>query len=628
MRVGLRQFSSGTAGWLREALIAGELTRSALARQLCEREDWRNRKGELCAASARKALPVLARHCGLRLPAPSNSPPSREGFVAGPAPRTEFAGSLAQLGRVRLVRVEDRGDRATWHALLDACHPLGIGRAPGWRVSYLVRSRRQGVLGGLSFVAAALRLPPRDRYLRWSWRARQAQIAHVVCNDRFLILPAVTVPHLASHVLARAARQLRRDWQEAAGVKPWLLETCVDAAQRGTSYLAAGWQRLPAPTGGRPPGGPVPAGGPKTVWLRPLRSAARYWLRREPPLLPGRFPPWRGRAGEHWSVREFSRSDHFDARVRQRLLIMSKAWDRSPGANLPTVFPERNDRDAAYRLLASPRVTMDDILQPHREAVAERCALEATVLLVQDTTTLNYKGLRKCTKGLGSVGGRSGPADGFFVHAGLALAEGGRALGVYWLRPWARLEVLKSIPKRIRGKESKRWMEGLEQAVELGRACPRTRVITVCDREGDIFPLLRRQAPAPAAHRPHRGAGRAGAAASAARSGGGSGGARRTGERAVPAPGLPAAGLAAAVQRWRGDGRGRVAHGGALRAALADRGILQGAQAQHQAAGPPLARRGQPGELPGVRGRAGLEGVRYHAPGPRAAWRPGGGLLH
>ena len=157
MRVGLRQFSSGTAGWLREALIAGELTRSALARQLCEREDWRNRKGELCAASARKALPVLARHCGLRLPAPSNSPPSREGFVAGPVPRTEFAGSLAQLGRVRLVRVEHRGDRATWHALLDACHPLGIGRAPGWRVSYLVRSRRQGVLGGLSFAAAAAR---------------------------------------------------------------------------------------------------------------------------------------------------------------------------------------------------------------------------------------------------------------------------------------------------------------------------------------------------------------------------------------------------------------------------------------------------------------------------------------
>ena len=198
-------------------------------------------------------------------------------------------------------------------------------------------------------------------------------------------------------------------------------------------------------------------------------------------------------------MREVSRSDDFDVRVRERLLIMSKAWDRCPGANLPTVFPERNARDAAYRLLASPRVTMDDILQPHREAVAERCALEATVLLVQDTTTLNYKGLRQCTQGLGSVGGKAGPADGFFVHAGLVLAEGGRALGVYWLRPWARLEALKAVPKRIRGKESKRWMEGLEQAVELGRACSRTRVIAVCDREGDIFPLLRRQAAQPQA---------------------------------------------------------------------------------------------------------------------------------
>ena len=95
--------------------------------------------------------------------------------------------------------------------------------------------------------------------------------------------------------------------------------------------------------------------------------------------------------------------------------------------------------------------------------------------------------------------GKAGSADGFFVHAGLALAEGGRALGVYWLRPWARLEALKSIPQRIRGKESKRWMEGLEQAVELGRACPCTRVITVCDQEGDIFPLLRRQAGRPQA---------------------------------------------------------------------------------------------------------------------------------
>ena len=141
MRVGLRHFSAGTVAWLRTALVAGELTRSALARQLCEREDWRNAKGELCAASARKALPLLARHCGLRLPTPLNSPPSREGFVAGPAPRTEFAGSLAELGRVRLVRVEERGDRATWHALLDAWHRwASAGRLGGVSATWCARA--------------------------------------------------------------------------------------------------------------------------------------------------------------------------------------------------------------------------------------------------------------------------------------------------------------------------------------------------------------------------------------------------------------------------------------------------------------------------------------------------------
>ena len=121
---------------------------------------------------------------------------------------------------------------------------------------------------------------------------------------------------------------------------------------------------------------------------------------------------------------EFSRSDHFHPRVRLRLFIMGKAWDRAPGSDLPTVFPQRGARKAAYRLLANPRVRMDDILQPHREAVAERCALETMVLLVQDTTTLNYSGLKNSTTGLGPLCGKSQGKDGLLVHAGRALGQG------------------------------------------------------------------------------------------------------------------------------------------------------------------------------------------------------------
>ena len=498
MRVGLRIFASSTASWLRAALVAGKLSRSALARELCAREDWRNAKGELCAASARKALPRLAAELGLALPPPVRRPPGRSAPDPADAPQTVFRGSIRQLGPVCLQRIDSAAERRAWQAMLAACHPLGVGLAPGARVTYLLLSPRHGTLGGLSFVAAPRQLPPRDHYIGWSWRACNAHLGHVVSNERFLLLPGVRVKHLASHVLSRAAQQLRADWLDETGLEPWLVETCVDSAHRGTCYLAAGWRRMETTTQGKPPGPRRGPQGPKSVWLRPLQRGAIIRLRREPPRPLGLFEPWAGRAGEHWTVREFSRSDHCDARVRARLRAMARAWDSAPGCDLPTVFPERNGRDAAYRLLNNARVTMDDILHPHREATAERCALESTVLLVQDTTTLNYAGLRDCTPGLGALGGKSKGKDGMLVHAGLALAEGGRALGVFWLRPWARLPEVKAVDRRRR-KESERWLEGLEEAVQLSRACPQTRVVTVCDQEGDIFQLLRRQAREPAA---------------------------------------------------------------------------------------------------------------------------------
>ena len=78
-------------------------------------------------------------------------------------------------------------------------------------------------------------------------------------NDRFLVGPQVVVQHLASHVLGQAQRRVAADWQQLHGVTPVLLETCLAPARKGTSYKAAGWQRV-GRTQGRPPGAdePVP----------------------------------------------------------------------------------------------------------------------------------------------------------------------------------------------------------------------------------------------------------------------------------------------------------------------------------------------------------------------------------
>ena len=488
MRIGLRIFRPETITWLREALRQGGFSRAGLARELCARDGWRNPRGKLCAASARKALPQLAAQLGLALPpAQAGVPACRRRRAPGPSP-VEFAGSLRQLGPVRLERARTPAQRRLCADLLRAGHPRGPGRAPGCRVQYLLASRL-GPLGVLSFVAAPLRLGPRDRYLGWDDRTRGAHIGAVVSNDRFLILEGVRVPQLASHVLAQARRQLGADWEQEHGVRPVLMETCVEASRPGTSYRAAGWACV-GQTAGRPPGSDREVDR-KAVWLRGLRDDWRERLRTVPARVPGSFPALELDADAGWSAREFARSDLPDGRLRQRLARMGAAWEQCPGQPLPVIFPGRAEQQAAYRFLHNGKVAGEDILQPHREALLERCRLHGTVLLVQDTTTLNYTGLGGSTAGLGPLKERSSSARGLFVHATVGFTEGGRPLGVSGLETWARPE---AEPQTEREKESQRWFRGFAQGRQLGRLSPQTRMVVVGDRESDIYALFREQA--------------------------------------------------------------------------------------------------------------------------------------
>ena len=103
------------------------------------------------------------------------------------------------------------------------------------------------------------------------------------------------------------------------------------------------------------------------------------------------------------------------------------------------------------------------------------------MLLVQDTTTLNYTGLREGTQGLGPLQERTSSARGLFVHAAVAFTEGRRALGVSGLETWARPEA------EPEAERERRWFRGFDQGRALGRASPGTRVVVVGDRESDIY---------------------------------------------------------------------------------------------------------------------------------------------
>ena len=161
---------------------------------------------------------------------------------------------------------------------------------------------------------------------------------------------------------------------------------------------------------------------------------------------------------------------------------MGAAWVNRLGEHLPSIFPGRAEQTAAYRLLSNDAVTMDHILDSHFEQTVERCGAERVVLAVQDTTTLNYDGL-STTSGLDELGGGGKGSAGILAHFGVAVNAVGRPLGMY---------TVDTDFRQADDKDSVRWVDGLERAQELARACPDSRVVTVCDREGDFWELLSR----------------------------------------------------------------------------------------------------------------------------------------
>jgi hypothetical protein len=119
---------------------------------------------------------------------------------------------------------------------------MGYQRAFGAHQRYWIRGQVAGeqvILGGLLFGAAAKSIAVRDAWVGWTPMQQQQFRYRIVANSRFLILPGVKVPHLASHALA--VRRLRGDLLRRFGYEPVLVETFVAPPWRGTCYRAANW---------------------------------------------------------------------------------------------------------------------------------------------------------------------------------------------------------------------------------------------------------------------------------------------------------------------------------------------------------------------------------------------------
>ena len=483
------------------------LSRRALSRRVCLWLDWRAPNGELQVMSCRKALLELQRRGALALPECTTryafQEPGRGGKLPLPALR-EVHGSLADLGEVEVRAVTSRysKDARVWNALTEHFHPLGRGPLCGAQVRYLVRSEAHGWLGAASFSAATRRLKPRDGWIGWSEAARCANLHRVVANSRLLILPTVRVPNLASHVLSRCLRRLGDDWHERYGYRPVLVETFVDPRRvAGTTYRAANWRFLGQTAGRAAPfrNGKVPDG-PKDIYARPLRRNGRSVLRAEPQVPLGSTP--RPEAPAAWAEEEFGRVLVYDERLRQRLFILARDFYAQPVASVPQACDGSEAKTAAaYRFFRNPQVDLQTVLRPHIEATVDRIREHDVVRAVQDTTTLNYTA-HPSTEALGPINTTQDGAMGLLLHETLAFTVGGTPLGLLDVQCWARDPAAagkrhqrKALP--IEAKESMRWLHSYRAVAEAQRLCPDAMLVSVGDREADIYELFAEAAQAP-----------------------------------------------------------------------------------------------------------------------------------
>ena len=263
-----------------------EWSRNRVVLWLCEGWDWRTPKGVLKSFACRALLLTLERRYGLRLPPLRCERRPRRPFWQGPEvvvlPVGEaLAAPLGSVAPLHWVLARHRMfERERAVAYLRAHHYLGLNRPVGSHLIYLVQDRHGRDLAVHVVGAAAWQCAPRDRYLGWDATQRGAHLQQVANHSRFLILPWVRVPGLASHLLAGLRQRLVRDWEPEHGHRLVLLETFVEFPRyAGTAYRADNWLCVGTTRGRTRQDKSHRQVAPlKTVWVRPLCARFRREL--------------------------------------------------------------------------------------------------------------------------------------------------------------------------------------------------------------------------------------------------------------------------------------------------------------------------------------------------------------
>lgn len=259
-------------------------SRRRLSRALCPLWNWRNHAGQIKDMAARSLLLKLEERGWVALPARRRLATNRmrhKQIRPLPHPTEPITGALRELQPLQILELSREPEaRPVFDWLLRQYHYLGYTGPVGQNVKYLVRDRQERDLACVLFSAAAWKTRGRDAFIGWTAAQRQGQLHQVAGNSRFLVLPWVRVPELASHILGRVARRIAADWQGRYGHRVALLESFVERGRfRGGCYRAANWICVGQTQGRtRQDSRHVLQAPVKDVWVYPLRTDFRKVL--------------------------------------------------------------------------------------------------------------------------------------------------------------------------------------------------------------------------------------------------------------------------------------------------------------------------------------------------------------
>lgn len=196
-----------------------------------------------------------------------------------------------------------------------------------------------------------------------------------------------------------------------------------------------------------------------------------------------------------WAENELAAASFGDVRRKRRAVKVLSALGNQPSLSIPAACGGWAETMGAYRLLSNNKVTAKEILKAHCAATMERIKSHKVVLLVQDTTELDYSERQEKMSGLGPL--NSDQRYGLHVHPVVAYSPDGICLGVVDVKTVIRKKGSlgkgrrrERIHEPLKKRESYRWLLGYKTAQTIAEKLPDTKIIMVADREADMYDIF------------------------------------------------------------------------------------------------------------------------------------------